>query len=66
MDGASPTAQTLLSDIFGYDRFRPMQEDIVNAVAQGEDLPDAHPCTSAQVATSLEAIIAAVPASKRR
>ena len=37
MDGASPTAQTLLSDIFGYDRFRPMQEDIVNAVAQGED-----------------------------
>ena len=38
MDGASPTAHTLLSDIFGFDGFRPMQEDIVQAVAGGEDV----------------------------
>ena len=38
MDGASPTAQGLLSDIFGYDAFRPLQEDIVNAVTRGEDV----------------------------
>ncbi len=38
MDGASPTAHSLLSDIFGFDGFRPMQEDIVRAVAGGEDV----------------------------
>lgn len=38
MDGASPTAQGLLSDIFGFDGFRPLQEEIVNAVTQGEDV----------------------------
>ncbi|MEM6384953.1 MAG: DNA helicase RecQ [Pseudomonadota bacterium] len=38
MDGASPTAHGLLSDIFGFDGFRPMQEDIVDAVTQGEDV----------------------------
>ena len=38
MDGASPTARTILSDIFGYDRFRPLQEDIVNAVTAGDDV----------------------------
>ncbi len=37
MDGAG-TAQRLLSDIFGYDQFRPFQEDIVNAVTAGEDV----------------------------
>ena len=38
MDGASPTARTLLSDIFGFNGFRPLQEDIVEAVARGEDV----------------------------
>jgi len=38
MDGASTTAQSLLSEIFGFDGFRPMQEEIVNAVAVGEDV----------------------------
>ncbi len=38
MDGASPTAQTLLSDIFGFDAFRPMQSEIVEAVARGDDV----------------------------
>ncbi len=38
MDGASPTAHTLLSEIFGFDGFRPMQEDIVDAVTAGEDV----------------------------
>ena len=26
MDGATPTAHTLLSEIFGFDAFRPLQE----------------------------------------
>lgn len=38
MDGASPTARTLLADIFGYDGFRPLQEDIVGAVTRGDDV----------------------------
>ena len=38
MDGAQPTAHALLSDVFGYDGFRPMQEDIVGAVSSGEDV----------------------------
>ncbi len=38
MDGASPTAHTLLSDIFGFDAFRPMQQEIVDAVSAGEDV----------------------------
>ena len=38
MDGASPPAHALLSEIFGYDGFRPLQEDIVDAVTRGEDV----------------------------
>ncbi|MEO1536806.1 MAG: DNA helicase RecQ [Pseudomonadota bacterium] len=38
MDGASPTAQGLLSNIFGFDGFRPLQKDIVDAVTRGEDV----------------------------
>ena len=38
MDGVAPTAQSLLADVFGYDQFRPFQEDIVTAVARGEDV----------------------------
>ena len=38
MDGTAPTAHSLLSDVFGFDEFRPMQGDIVNAVASGEDV----------------------------
>lgn len=38
MDGAQPTAQALLSEIFGFDEFRPMQGDIVSAVSVGEDV----------------------------
>jgi ATP-dependent DNA helicase RecQ len=38
MDGTAPTAHSLLSDVFGFDAFRPMQGDIVEAVAQGEDV----------------------------
>ncbi|MEO0915670.1 MAG: DNA helicase RecQ [Pseudomonadota bacterium] len=38
MDGATPTAQGLLSDIFGFDGFRPLQEDIVAAVTRGDDV----------------------------
>src|SRR6056297_3066682 len=33
-----PGAATLLRDIFGFDAFRPGQEDIVDAVAQGENV----------------------------
>ena len=38
MDGTTPTAHSLLSDVFGFDEFRPMQGDIVQAVASGEDV----------------------------
>jgi ATP-dependent DNA helicase RecQ len=38
MDGAQPTAHNLLSQVFGYDAFRPMQAEIVEAVATGEDV----------------------------
>ncbi|MEM9425635.1 MAG: DNA helicase RecQ, partial [Pseudomonadota bacterium] len=38
MDGAYPTARTLLADIFGYDGFRPLQEDIISAVTRGDDV----------------------------
>ena len=38
MDGGGPSAQSLLKDVFGFDGFRPMQADIVEAVASGEDV----------------------------
>ena len=38
MDGSQPTAHSLLSDIFGFSDFRPMQGDIVQAVTAGEDV----------------------------
>ncbi len=38
MDGSGPSAQSLLRDIFGFDGFRPMQSDIVEAVAAGDDV----------------------------
>jgi len=38
MDGAQATALDLLSSVFGYEKFRPMQADIVDAVAAGEDV----------------------------
>lgn len=38
MDGAIPTAQGLLSDVFGFDGFRPLQKEIVDAVACGNDV----------------------------
>jgi len=37
MDGAGPAALSLLSEVFGFEAFRPMQADIVEAVAGGED-----------------------------
>lgn len=37
MDGATANARILLSETFGFDGFRPMQEDIVNAVTNGQD-----------------------------
>ena len=37
MDGGAPTALSLLKDVFGYDAFRPLQADIVETVAAGED-----------------------------
>lgn len=33
-----PSAATLLSDVFGYDAFRPGQEEVVEAVAQGRNV----------------------------
>ena len=33
-----PSAATLLRDVFGFDAFRPGQEDIVTAVARGENV----------------------------
>jgi len=38
MDGSQPDAHALLAQVFGFDGFRPMQEDIVTAVACGEDV----------------------------
>ncbi len=38
MDGSSPTALSILSEVFGFASFRPMQADIVGAVAGGEDV----------------------------
>ena len=38
MDGSSPTAQSILAQVFGFASFRPMQADIVDAVTQGEDV----------------------------
>ncbi|MDA8584904.1 DNA helicase RecQ [Rhodobacteraceae bacterium] len=38
MDGSQPDAHALLAQVFGFDEFRPMQEDIVNAVTKGEDV----------------------------
>ncbi|MEM9971839.1 MAG: ATP-dependent DNA helicase RecQ, partial [Pseudomonadota bacterium] len=37
MDGGAPTARSLLKEVFGYDGFRPMQADIVDAVTAGND-----------------------------
>ena len=37
MDGSAPIPSRILSTVFGHDAFRPMQEDIVAAVAGGED-----------------------------
>ena len=33
-----PGAATLLRDVFGFDTFRPGQEDIVNAVSEGRNV----------------------------
>ena len=38
MDGSQTDALGVLAQVFGFDRFRPMQEDIVSAVTQGEDV----------------------------
>ncbi|AZQ69069.1 DNA helicase RecQ [Silicimonas algicola] len=38
MDGAQVSALALLSQVFGFDGFRPMQGDIVAAVTAGEDV----------------------------
>ena len=38
MDGSAPSAVDLLSSVFGFDGFRPMQGDIVEAVTSGEDV----------------------------
>ena len=38
MDGSLPDARGVLAEVFGFDKFRPMQEDIVSAVAGGEDV----------------------------
>ncbi|MEQ9036882.1 MAG: DNA helicase RecQ [Silicimonas sp.] len=38
MDGSQPSAQNLLSEIFGFADFRPMQADIVDAVTVGQDV----------------------------
>ena len=38
MDGARPDAHSLLSQVFGFDQFRPMQDEIVGAVASGQDV----------------------------
>jgi len=38
MDGSNPTAHSILSEVFGFDGFRPMQADIVSAVAAGTDV----------------------------
>ncbi len=38
MDGSSATAQSILSEVFGFETFRPMQADIVDAVANGRDV----------------------------
>jgi len=38
MDGSGPTAHSILSEVFGFDGFRPMQADIVSAVAAGDDV----------------------------
>ena len=38
MDGAQPDAHSLLSQVFGFDQFRPMQDEIVEAVASGQDV----------------------------
>ncbi len=38
MDGSNPTAHSLLAEVFGFDGFRPMQADIVDAVTRGDDV----------------------------
>ncbi len=38
MDGSAPSASALLSQVFGFDRFRPMQGEIVDAVTAGRDV----------------------------
>jgi ATP-dependent DNA helicase RecQ len=38
MDGSQPDARALLAQVFGFDDFRPMQEDIVSAVTAGQDV----------------------------
>ena len=38
MDGSSPTALAILSEVFGFTSFRPMQADIVDAVVGGQDV----------------------------
>ena len=38
MGGAQADAHSLLSQVFGFDEFRPMQGEIVDAVTAGEDV----------------------------
>ena len=38
MDGSGPSAEAVLKDVFGFSGFRPMQADIVDAVAAGRDV----------------------------
>lgn len=38
MDGAQPDAHSLLSQVFGFNQFRPMQGEIVEAVTHGQDV----------------------------
>ena len=38
MDGSLPVAESYLRDVFGFDGFRPMQSDIVEAVSAGKDV----------------------------
>ena len=37
MDKTAETAERLLKTMFGYDRFRPLQLDIIKSVLSGRD-----------------------------
>ena len=60
------SAQAILKSTFGYDEFRPGQEEIVGAIVAGEDVLAVMPTGARQVAVLPAAGARAMAADRRR